>query len=1037
MAIVGEATLNIIPKVVGGLQNAINSEIDKANLSGAGKSAGSAFSGGFASGANFAVWSKVASVAIDAVSDSIGSAASRVDTLNNYPRIMESLGVESNEAQTSIQTMSDALSNVPTRLDDMASTVSGLYAATEKYGTGIDTVTDAGLALNSMLLAGGQNQAIVNAAMEQFRQMVAKGKPDMQDWRSLLSAAPGQMNQLAEAILGAGASVEDLYAVLGGGKEDEYGGPFEWGSLSMGEFVEKFAELKDRFADDAEDAQGGIQTAFANMQNAVTRGVAGVLDAFGQDKIAGAINDVKKGINAVFGKDDTEGIRSFVAEVAPAISGVWDQMVEGVSSLSAKVGPPLQNLVTTIGEVVAQLLPSVGEIVGGVAEGVASFASAVMPIASTVLPVVADVVSAIAEPVAAIAPAVPIFLGLKSATEGLGSVAKLASGGLADIAGMAANVGLDSLAEGFLGAAGGAESFAGVLAGPLGIALVGGVAAIGAYAAKHWEAAEETKQFYATVRSVGDIAETAGEQLTIGAQAVTDFGDNASRTRPDIEGLEQSISDYLGAISRIQDDASGQIGLLGQYKTVIDEMAGQGEVSAGDMAKLEWALEGIEQATGQAYDANVVLKGSYEDESGAIHNVRDEIDKLIASRQEELRMDALKDMYTETYKLQAEAALELTRAEAEYAQAHDQWIANFIAAGGDAALAEQKWQEADEAREESMSSNLSKAANAYHTVTDELGQIEAMMGQAAEATENVNNKLFDWINANPLASSSLNDLKVDVGEFSQSLEDAGIKAEDLADMGELDFMRLVNACNGDIDQVIAKIDEYKAVQVGAKTGKITIDYSTLKDANGELYTFNTQRQLVDKNGKVVVEKKELTDAQGNVVEWNGTELQSKSATVTTDNGGLPNLISDAQTFINLPSNDSKHYTVTTDNVTNNYVNNITTNSTHAAGGHIEPRHAGGFIAAGPLHTNFGLVGEDGVEAVWQNDDGSTDVYPLNNPRYLGYAKPLAESIAASLAGVLGKGGDTYVINGMSVPAESELAAYMRSTFRAAIREGRA
>lgn len=1037
MAIIGEATLNIVPRVVGGLANAINGEIDAANLTGAGRRAGSQLSGGFAAGASFAAWSKVASVAIDAVSNSIGGAASRVDTLNNYPRIMESLGVESDDAQASIQTMSDALSDVPTRLDDMASTVSGLFAATDKYGTSIDTVTDAGLALNSMLLAGGQSTGIVNAAMEQFRQMVAKGKPDMQDWRSLLSAAPGQMNQLAESVLGAGASVEDLYAVLGGGKEDEYGGPFEWGSLSMGEFVEKFAELKDRFSEDAEEAQGGIGTAFANMENAVTRGVAGVMDAFGQDRISGALNDVRKGINAVFGKDDTEGIRSFAAEVAPAISDVWDQMVEGAAGLSAKVGPPLQELVTTVGEVVAQLLPSIGEIVGGVAEGVASFASAVMPIVSTTLPAVADIVSAIAEPVAAIAPAVGIFFSLKGAAEGLAPVAKLAAGGLGEIAGIAAGAGLDTLAEGFLGAAGGAETFAGVLGGPLGLALVGGVAAIGAYAAKHIEAMEDTQRFYDSVASIGDVAETAGNGLAVGAQAVTDFGGEAARARPDIEGLEQSINDYLGAIGRIQDDASGQIGLLGQYKMVIDEMAGQGEASAGDMAKLEWALEGIEQATGQAYDASTVLKGSYEDEAGAIHNVRDEIDQLISKRQEELRMDALKEMYTETYKLQAEAALELSRAEADYAQRHEAWVQGYISYGHTAAEAEEAWRKSQENTTGGVLENLNKASNAYHTVTDELGQIEAMMGQAAEATENVNNKLFDWINANPLASSSLNDLKVNVGDFSKALEDAGVKTDDLANMGEMDFMRLVNSCNGDIDQMVSKIVEYNAVQVSAKNGKITIDYNSLKDANGELYTFNTQRQLLDKNGKVVVEKKELTDAQGNVVEWNGTELTSKEANVRVDNGGLPNLISDAQTFLSLPSNDSKHYTMTTDHVTNNYVNNITTNSTHAAGGHIEPRHAGGFIAAGPVHTNFGLVGEDGVEAVWQNDDGSTDVYPLNNPRYLGYAKPLAESIAASLAGVMGKGGDTYVINGMSVPAESELAAYMRNTFRAAIREGRA
>ena len=40
MAVIGSATLNIVPKVQGGLANAISGEIGKANLSSLGKSAG-------------------------------------------------------------------------------------------------------------------------------------------------------------------------------------------------------------------------------------------------------------------------------------------------------------------------------------------------------------------------------------------------------------------------------------------------------------------------------------------------------------------------------------------------------------------------------------------------------------------------------------------------------------------------------------------------------------------------------------------------------------------------------------------------------------------------------------------------------------------------------------------------------------------------------------------------------------------------------------------------------------------------------------
>ena len=129
MAVIGSATLNIVPKVQGGLANYINGEITKANVSAKGQQAGSSFMDGFSSGAGIGIWSTIASRAIGVVTDSLGAAASRVDTLNNYPRIMQSLGVETDVANRSIAKMSDELQNVPTKLDDMANTVQGLYTS--------------------------------------------------------------------------------------------------------------------------------------------------------------------------------------------------------------------------------------------------------------------------------------------------------------------------------------------------------------------------------------------------------------------------------------------------------------------------------------------------------------------------------------------------------------------------------------------------------------------------------------------------------------------------------------------------------------------------------------------------------------------------------------------------------------------------------------------------------------------------------------------------------------------------------------------
>ena len=130
---------------------------------------------------------------MSAVSSHVDSAISRFDTLNNYPTVMQALGYSAADADSSISKMSDRLQSLPTRLDDMVSLVQGLVTTTGDLGK----ATDVGLALNDMLVAAGASTQLSSAAMEQFRQILAKGKPEMEDWRSLTSAMPGQMDQLA------------------------------------------------------------------------------------------------------------------------------------------------------------------------------------------------------------------------------------------------------------------------------------------------------------------------------------------------------------------------------------------------------------------------------------------------------------------------------------------------------------------------------------------------------------------------------------------------------------------------------------------------------------------------------------------------------------------------------------------------------------------------------------------------------------------------------------------------------------------------
>lgn len=208
---------------------------------------------------------KLIGTAFSTITSNIDGAVKRIDTLNNFPKVMSNLGIGANEAQKSIEKMSDKLMGLPTTLDAGAMAVQRF---TSKNGD-VAKSTDMFLALNNALLAGGASTEIQSSAMEQLSQAYAKGRPDMMEWRSMLTAMPAQATQLGKAF---------------GMSSDELGEALRKGDISMDEFMEKVMELNEKgvdgfqnFEQQARNSTGGLQTTIANAKNAVVRGVAALI----------------------------------------------------------------------------------------------------------------------------------------------------------------------------------------------------------------------------------------------------------------------------------------------------------------------------------------------------------------------------------------------------------------------------------------------------------------------------------------------------------------------------------------------------------------------------------------------------------------------------------------------------------------------------------------------------------------------------------------------------------------------------------------
>ena len=282
---------------------------------GKGLSVGFAAKVGAVAGIASTVFSKVASV----VTGSLNSAISRADQMNNFPKVMKNLGYSSEDAAASIKKISSALDGLPTTSSAMTGMVQQLAPLTSN----LDQATNIALAFNNAMLAGGASTMEQENALTQYTQMLSAGKVDMQAWRSIQAAMPGQLNQVAEAMMGAGHNANDLYEAMKDGK------------YSFDDFNKAVMDLNQNgfgkyasFAQQAKDATQGIGTAMENVKNRVAKAVQKVIDAVGVENIAGAINR----FSSQFGKvgdaaaSMVTDVKKKFSEAGKWITGLYDKL---------------------------------------------------------------------------------------------------------------------------------------------------------------------------------------------------------------------------------------------------------------------------------------------------------------------------------------------------------------------------------------------------------------------------------------------------------------------------------------------------------------------------------------------------------------------------------------------------------------------------------------------------------------------------------------------------------------------------------------
>lgn len=318
---------------------------DTSNLDSKTKGLTSSF--GKMSGAMFLgnIASKAVSKGIELIAENVDRASQRIDTMNNYPKVMELFGVSADEASESIKRIDASVQGLPTSLDQAVAGVQDLFTVTGDLGKSeamFKSIND-----SAMVFANGSTEA-VDRFIYGYKQALSAGKVSAQDFNQMNEAIPGLMSKVAESM---GISFKKLKDGLSDG------------SISIDQFNAALQKLDtegtgsmEALSKSAHTATGGIQTSIANARTALVRGVANImksvdkaLEPFGG--LTGVITKLGKVGEKVF-----SGLGPVISMIIPPLMQIAQEIMPPLQSIFSQIMPVLMNLVQAIMPLISQYL---------------------------------------------------------------------------------------------------------------------------------------------------------------------------------------------------------------------------------------------------------------------------------------------------------------------------------------------------------------------------------------------------------------------------------------------------------------------------------------------------------------------------------------------------------------------------------------------------------------------------------------------------------------------------------------------------------
>lgn len=716
------------------------------------------------------------------------------------------------------------------------------------------------------------------------------------------------LTSVGDATAGLGAGQEGIDAVTRAlGQMQAKGKAYSEEMLQLTEVgIPAWQYLADELGTDVAGAQelvtaGAVDanTAISALQKGMDRDFGGMM-AEQAETLQGALSNLMDGVEGVFRKiKDTDG---------------WKQAAAAVADLADSIGPLAE-----------KALPLVDGALSKVAEAVADIAKAADGMD-------AGDVEAVAGALVKAAAAGPALLVAGKALGGIGSVLGVASRAGSGLSGI-----FGKLSEAVKLTAGGAGTLAESLGavgatGPVvGAAIAGVTAVVGIAAAAYQDWARKQENLAEATEGLNDVVEDTAA-LDGYAGTIDAVGESSESAAMSVDELAEATARRVETMRQNTAAAEEEIAQLNTAQGIINQYAGQTDLTADAQGRLEWALGLVNDQFGLSITQSDVAANSYKDQDGNVRNLTDSLNDLVDAKKNEARVSAVSANLTEAYKAQSEAASTLAQAQQDYNDKVDYYIESQADLGREVSRADaEAWANSTKQGQAlaSATDQYDAAANAVAGYEEQLGEAATASSEAADEYDRLSSAMgsakFD------LFSAQLDTAGTSFSMLSDDLRSLGADTEAFAGLSQEQLQELAESYDGSASSIASKLRELGVVSgefsgifaetsaetqanatvladsMGVPLGQLEQQLADMGVSAEQLNAIGSAQfaalaancggsmeqlawmiqnynatPIVDKSGKVTVDQTQLMDAEGNIYEWNGNELLDQNGQVVVD-----------------------------------------------------------------------------------------------------------------------------------------------------------